>query len=163
MRKRMFRYDERDAYCCNNDKQSWDTKFDILDLNCHHRVDDDILEQDAKQVESTIQKSNELIVIKDSCDVKVKTTDTRAAVNLQAALQFAIAAVIDISVSGSDDDSKISQKLLQKIQVKQIHNQKTVIENSKGVKVKTKDTDLSVNIQLLAQILAALVARLDVK
>lgn len=162
MKRRAYHYDDCDSYSCNEDKKSSDRKFSALDPNCCHPMDDDTVEQDATQVESTVQKSNEWILVKDSCDVTVETTDTKAAVNLQAALQFAIAAVIDISVLSSDKDVRVSQELLQKIHVKQVNNQKTVIENSRGVKVRTTDIDLSINIQLLAQILAALVAKIDI-
>lgn len=169
--RRVYRYDDRETYDCNEkkhheceDRDYGYKKFSALDPDCCHPMDrhKGNVEQDARQIENTVQKSNELILVKDSCDITVETTDTQAAVNIQAALQFAIALVIDISVASSDKGSRITQELLQKINVKQANNQKTVIENSRGVKVTTTDTDVSVNVQLLAQILAALVARINI-
>ncbi|MBN6186185.1 spore coat protein [Aneurinibacillus sp. BA2021] len=148
---------------CYEDHDYQYKRFSALDPNCCHPMERKAnVDQEARQIENTVQKSNELIIVKDSCDVTVETTDTQAAVNIQAALQFAIALVIDISVASSDRSSRITQELLQKINVKQANNQKTVIENSRGVKVTTTDTDVSVNVQLLAQILAALVARINI-
>lgn len=130
---------------------------------CHHPLEHDAtVAQNAAQVSDTIQASDEVIVVRNSCDVKVTTRDTKAALNLQASLQFAIAAVISVSIVDGDVANEISQELFQKSFMKQTNHQRTLIENSKGVTVHTTDTDISVNIQLLAQILAALVAKLNV-
>jgi len=126
---------------------------------CGHNSD---VEQEASQVSKTIQASREAIIIKDSCDVEVRTTDTQAAVNLQVALQVAIALVISITIGDSDRAQAVTQDLMQKIKVKQVNHQKTIIEKSRGVRVTTTDTDVAVNIQVLLQVLLALVAKLDV-
>ncbi|MBP3951213.1 spore coat protein [Bacillus suaedae] len=122
---------------------------------------DDVV-QEAGQVSKTLQHSEELIFIKDSCDITVNTTDTKAAVQLQASLQAAIALVISISIADSDQAEEITQELLQSSKIKQISVQKTVIENSRNVEVTTTDTQIGVNIQLLLQILLALLVNLDI-
>lgn len=118
--------------------------------------------QDADQFQSINQFSDELIVIKDSCEVTVSTTDTKAAISLQAALQAAIMVVISISIADSATAERITQDLLQSSRIQQSTRQKTIIENSRGVSVTTTDTQVAVNIQLLLQLLLALVVELDV-
>lgn len=139
--------------------------WSALDSSSKHPMcnnNDDVVEQGAAQVSKTVQKSHEWIIIKDSCDVEVRSTDTQAAVNLQAALQVAVALVISISIADSTQAEAVTQDLLQKIKVKQVNHQRTLIENSRCVQVITTDTDVAVNIQVLLQVLLALVARLDV-
>jgi spore coat protein X len=140
-------------------------KFNALDPNCAHPWDNFCSgdeTQDADQTTKSLQASFEQIVIKDSCDVEVITTDTQAAINLQIALQAAIQLVISISIASSDQAEALTQELTQKLINKQVNRQQTYIENSRGVKVTTTDTDLAVNVQVLLQVLLALVARLDI-
>jgi len=120
------------------------------------------VEQEASQSIRNVQKSHELILVKDSCDVEVSTTDTKVALSIQAALQAALVAVISISLGSSSRAEAIVQDLMQKINVEQQNRQKILIENSKEVYVTTTDTFIAVNIQVLFQILLALVIRVDV-
>lgn len=118
--------------------------------------------QDAVQKSVIDQESDELIWIKDSCNVEVQSTDTQVAVSLQVGLQLAIALVISITIGDSDEAQAVSQELFQHLDSEQLNKQKILIENSKDVTVTTTDTDLSVNIQALLEVLVALVAKLDV-
>jgi len=127
----------------------------------HNNNSTDVL-QEADQFVSTEQKSFEWIIVKDSEDVEVHTTDTQAAVSLQLGIQAAIAAVLSITVGDSNQSKAVVQDLKQFMKTKQKNTQKTVIEGSKHVKVTTTDTDLAVNIQALLQILLAIVVKLDV-
>ncbi|WP_038085917.1 spore coat protein [Tumebacillus flagellatus] len=127
---------------------------------CHQH--EETVEQEAAQVSKTVQSSEEHIIIRDSCEVFVHTTDTKAAVNLQVALQLAVALVLSITIADSNDADRVAQELLQKVTVKQLSHQKTLIENSRNVKVTTTDTDVAVNIQVLLQLLVALIAKLDI-
>ncbi|RXI98668.1 spore coat protein [Anaerobacillus alkaliphilus] len=122
----------------------------------------DRIEQSAEQMNKEVQISEELIHIMNSCDVKVSTTDTKAAVSLQASLQAAIALIITISIADSSQAEKITQDLLQSTKIKQESIQKVVIDNSQGVNVTTTDTQVALNIQLLLQLLLALIVRLDI-
>nr|WP_232463430.1 spore coat protein [Tumebacillus avium] len=157
---------EEEIVMSENTEQRWSA----LDLEMEHTggrgrgsvLDDAIVEQEAEQLSDTDQFSGESIYIKDSCDVSVKTTDTQASVNLQAALQLAIALVLSISIADSNRAEGIAQDLLQRVQVRQENRQKLIIDNSKCVRVTTTDTDASVNIQVLVQVLLALVAKIDV-
>jgi spore coat protein X len=118
--------------------------------------------QDADQFAGTSQESNELIFIKDSCNICVHTTDTQAAVSLQVGLQLAIALVIRITILDSDKGENVVQDLLQHFDSEQSNKQKIIIENSKDINVITTDTDVAVNIQALLQVLVSLVAKLDI-
>lgn len=127
--------------------------------SCKKKAD---VEQEAVQLEYTEQDSDELIWIKDSCNIKVHTTDTQAAVSLQVALQLAIALVISITIGDSDQGQYVSQQLIQEMGTEQSNTQKIIINNSKDVNVTTTDTDVAVNVQALLQVLVALVAELDI-
>jgi spore coat protein X len=77
-------------------------------------------------------------------------------------LQLAIALVVSITIGDSDEGQAVAQELFQHLDADQTNKQKILIENSKDVTVTTTDTDLSVNIQALLQVLVALVVRLDI-
>ncbi|WP_106498597.1 spore coat protein [Lentibacillus sp. Marseille-P4043] len=124
-------------------------------------ADTDVTQDQSSQV-NNLQSSIESIVIKDSCDVDVSSTDTQAALNIQVALQAAIALVISISIADSSTGDAITQDLYAKLKSSQVNKQHTYIENSRGVNVTTRDTDIAVNAQLLLQVLIALVVRLDI-
>lgn len=94
--------------------------------------------------------------------MSVSTTDTKAALSLQASLQAIIAIIISISIADSSQAEKITQDLLQVAKVKQVTYQKTIIENSRNVDVTTTDTQVAVNIQLLLQLLLALTVKLEI-
>jgi len=137
-------------------------KWRALDHYCGAKDDGADEMQDADQIVKNDQKSYEWIIVKDSEEVHVKTTDTQASVSLQLGIQAAIAAVISITIGDSDQGKAVAQDIKQFIKTKQSNRQKTIIEHSKNVKVVTTDTDLAVNIQALLQVLVAIVAKLDV-
>ena len=118
--------------------------------------------EEAIQTDEIDQVSEEYIEIVDSADVQVTTTDTKAALSIQAALQAAIVVVVSISIADSEKADKITQELFQKSAIKQINRQKTFIKNSRNVTVTTTDTDIAVNIQILLQILLALLFKLNI-
>ncbi|MEW9677361.1 spore coat protein [Lentibacillus sp. L22] len=128
-------------------------------MNC---TGDSTVDQEQNSQVKNVQQSDECIVIKDSCDIDVKSTDTQAAVNIQVALQAAIALVISISIADSSTEDEITQDLFAKLKSSQVNKQQLYIENSRGVNVTTTDTDIAVNAQILLQVLIALVVRLEV-
>ncbi|WP_017754051.1 spore coat protein [Calidifontibacillus oryziterrae] len=117
--------------------------------------------QEADQLALNEQKSFEWIIVKDSEQVTVHSTDTQVAVSLQAAIQVAIAIVITLTLGDSQKGNAVVQDLKQFFKNKQRNTQKTVIHGSKNVEVITTDTQVAVNIQALLQILVAIVAKLD--
>ena len=94
--------------------------------------------------------------------IEVTTTDTKAALSIQAALQAAIVVIISISIADSEKADRVAQELFQKSSIKQINKQETVIRNSRNVTVTTTDTDIAVNVQILLQILLALLVKLNI-
>ncbi|KAA0806353.1 spore coat protein [Bacillus sp. AY2-1] len=118
--------------------------------------------EEAIQTDEIDQVSEEYIEIVDSADVQVTTTDTKAALSIQAALQAAIVVVVSISIADSEKADRVAQELFQKSSIKQINKQETVIRNSRNVTVTTTDTDIAVNVQILLQILLALLVKLNI-
>lgn len=139
-------------------KNRW-RALDHCDSN--HENNADVTQGPVQEV-STQQQSFEWIVVKDSEDVQVHTTDTQVALSLQAAIQVAIAIVISITVGDTEAGKAVVQDLKQFFRSKQRNTQKTIVQGSKGVKVTTTDTQIAVNIQALIQVLVAIVAKLDV-
>ncbi|MCI2256997.1 spore coat protein [Domibacillus sp. PGB-M46] len=130
--------------------------------NDRNKHEDAEVVQDGVQKSFIDQESDELVWIKDSCNVEVQSTDTQAAVSLQVGLQLAIALVVSITIGDSDEGKSVAQELFQQFDAEQTNKQKVVIDNSKDVRITTTDTDLAVNIQALLQVLVALVVKLDV-
>ncbi|MBY7142199.1 spore coat protein [Virgibacillus sp. NKC19-3] len=130
--------------------------------HCDDVEDNAPADQEGEQTVSTEQVSDEWIIIKDSEGVDVVTTDTKAAVSLQLGIQAAIAAVISISIADADQADRITQDLNQISRTRQSNRQKTIVEKSKNVEITTTDTDIAVNIQLLIQVLVAIVVSLDI-
>ncbi|MBP1968459.1 spore coat protein X [Virgibacillus natechei] len=118
--------------------------------------------QDGGQSVSEQQISNEWIIIKDSEGVDVTSTDTQAAVSLQVGIQAAIEAIINISIGSGDESEGVTQDLRQIARTRQVNHQKTIIEQSQNVEISTVNTDVIVNIQLLIQVLVAIVVSLDI-
>jgi spore coat protein X len=136
-------------------------KWKALD-SCDTKSTEADVMQDANQVVTSTQNSFEWIIVKDSEGVDIQTTDTQIALSLQAAIQVAIAIVISITIGDTDKGNAVVQDLKQFFRNKQRNSQKTVIKGSKGITVTTTDTQVSVNIQALLQILVTIVAKLDV-
>ncbi|MBM7604038.1 spore coat protein X [Metabacillus crassostreae] len=124
--------------------------------------DDATVSQSADQVNETDQISSETIIVRDSCDITVNSTDTQVAVSLQVALQVAIALVINLTIADSNRAEQVTQQLLQQTDTTQLNKQKLIIENSRDVNVTTTDTDVAISLQVLLQILIALVVNIDI-
>ncbi|OUB89724.1 spore coat protein [Bacillus wiedmannii] len=131
-------------------------------INSYSFIKNANLLEEAIQTDEIDQVSEEYIEIVDSADVQVTTTDTKAALSIQAALQAAIVVVVSISIADSEKADKITQELFQKSSIKQINRQRTLIKNSRNVSVTITDTDIAVNIQILLQVLLALLVKLNI-
>ncbi|MFP7224540.1 spore coat protein [Priestia filamentosa] len=146
---RFDKFDKKNNNCCDSSCG-----------NCGN--DADGIFQDAIQKSDIGQGSDELIIIRDSCDVTVTSTDTQIALSLQVALQVAIAIVINIAILDDVQAEDITNRLLQKSAISQMNRQKVLIEGSQDVTVSTTDTDVAISIQLLIQLLVAVVVQLDI-
>ncbi|MBN6205209.1 spore coat protein [Ralstonia pickettii] len=118
--------------------------------------------QDGGQYGFMDQESAELIWVKESCNITVNSTDTQAAISLQAGIQLAIALVLNISIADAGQRDAVSQELMQQFNTTQTNKQKVFIYNTKDAVVTTQDTDVAINIQALLQVLLALVLLVDI-
>ncbi|MEW4267106.1 spore coat protein [Priestia aryabhattai] len=135
-------------------------KWCALESASHPIFSDNI--QESEQKEKAFQFSEEDILIYDSENVEINTTDTKIGLSIQAALQAAIVVILTISLGSSAQADKVAQELFQKSSIKQINKQRTIVKNSRNVKVTTTDTDIAANIQILIQLLVALLIKLDI-
>ncbi|MED3981912.1 MULTISPECIES: spore coat protein [Priestia] len=137
-------------------------KWRALDHCENKRFSGEDIFQEAEQIAKTEQLSFEKIIVKDSEGVRVHTTDTQVAATIQAALQVAIAVVVRITIGDSEQADGVLEELKQVSSIKQKNAQKTIIENSTNIRVTTTDTDVAVNLQLLLQVLVAILVSLDI-
>lgn len=114
------------------------------------------IENESKQITKELQKIEETIIIRDSCDVEVLVKDKQFALSLQAALQAIIVAILYEYVGNYEKTREISQELFQLAIQKQITKQRFIVSHSKNVKIKSFDEQVEVNIQILVQLLVAL-------
>ena len=161
----------RECNKCSRDRQNESSKrpqteFNYSDSkfsnNNFSNNNDAFVLQDASQYSFMDQESAELIWVKESCNITVTSTDTQAAVSLQAGLQLAIALVINISIADSSQRDAVAQEMMQQFSLSQTNKQKIFIYNTKDAVVTTQDTDLAINIQALLQVLLALVLLIDI-
>jgi spore coat protein X len=120
------------------------------------------VDQFAAQLDETNQGIYECLVIKDSVNVNVSRTATQASLNVQAALQLALTLVLSMSIDSSETADKVSEELLEATYVHQNRISTINVENSANINVISTSTDISANVQLLLQVLLALVAKLDI-
>ncbi|GAB4075117.1 spore coat protein [Barrientosiimonas marina] len=120
------------------------------------------IDQNAVQSAAAQQTSDEWIIIKDSENIDVTTTDRQTAVSLQLGIEAAITAVIQIAIADSTQARDIKNSFKQVAKTKQANRQKTIVEQSKDVEITTEDTDIAVNVQIMLQVLLAVVASLDI-
>ena len=127
----------------------------------HYYDDEDVL-QDFDQVSVTKQTSEEVIIVRDSCDINVSSVDAQVAASIQVAVQTAIITITNISIADGDLADRVTQDLLQAATHKQTNRQKLVIENSRNVTVSTIDADISIAIQTLTQTLVATIVAIGI-
>ena len=157
----------QEVYRAKIDNTNNNNRWNALDPNSVHPMslcfkdNEDVDQQNVQKVKE-FQFSEEWIFIKDSCDVDVETTDTKLALSLVASLNAFITAVIEISILSSEDVEEVKQSIFQSTGIKQVNIQKTIIENSRDVKVHTTDTNIALNLQILLQIALALLINLDI-
>lgn len=123
---------------------------------------DAVVDQEATQKNVTRQHSEEWIIIKDSEDVNVITTDIQAAASLQVGIEAALALVLRLAILDSNQAEDVLQDFNQVTRTRQSNRQKTIVEKSKNIDITTLDTDIAINLQLLVQLLLAIIATLDI-
>jgi spore coat protein X len=99
--------------------------------------------------------------IKNSHNIKIQLSDNQSANSLQLSLHLAIALILNIISDTTNSDDLVIQKPIQQSIIK-ADKQSIVIENSRDITIITNDTDLTSNIQLLLQVLVALLVQIDI-
>lgn len=122
---------------------------------------DQVVSQYQNSISDIEQRSREAIFVLNSKDITVTSTDTKVAASLQVALQVAIAIVINISIADSERAKEVTEELLGFSRIEQASKQLIVVDGSESVSVSTTDTDVAASIQVLLQILIALVGQLN--
>src|SRR5690625_7716187 len=106
------------------------TKWRALD-HCDDTGQSDETElQEGEQVVDTQQDSFEWIIIKDSEDINVTTSDTQAAVSLELGIQVAIGVVLSIAIGNSNQADQVVKDLTQVTRNRQSNRQKTKIRRA---------------------------------
>ncbi|MED4278595.1 carboxypeptidase regulatory-like domain-containing protein, partial [Priestia megaterium] len=99
--------------------------------------------------------------IKNSHNIKIQLSDNQSANSLQLSLHLAIALILNIISDTTDSDDLVIQESIQQSIIK-ADKQSIVIENSRDITIITNDTDLTANIQILLQILVAILIQIDI-
>ena len=119
------------------------------------------IHESASQYSFNRQSQNETLFIANSSDVLVITAQIQAAVSVQVAIQLAIALVLSIVIFDEPQSKAIYEELMQLTSTTQSMRQQTGIVDSHDVLVINVDLEASVQIQILLQILLALVVEFE--
>ncbi|PJZ00016.1 spore coat protein [Bacillus vallismortis] len=133
-------------------------KFDACcNKKCKHD-DNAFIDQDLAQANINKQLSDETIIIRDSCDINVTSTDVQVVASVLNAINSAVVVASLTSIADGVIAELVAQDLLQITANKQVNRQKLVIENSRGVNVTTVDADIAVLISTAVNTLVAVLA-----
>ncbi|MBM7605557.1 spore coat protein X [Metabacillus crassostreae] len=161
MKAKQYEWVKSNSKSCHSINN--DSYQEVVDINSDHFFEDsEVVSHGGNQVSETEQISSEAIIVRDSCDIEVSSTDTQVAASLQVGIQIAIALVINLTIADTDRAEKVTQQLLQEADIKQLNKQKLVIENSRDVNITTTDTDVAISLQVMLQILIALLVNIDI-
>ncbi|AUZ38115.1 MULTISPECIES: spore coat protein CotX [Bacillus] len=127
--------------CCNNNGFGNDNAF---------------IDQDLAQANLNKQVSDETIIIRDSCDINVSSTDVQAVTSVVTALNAAVVTATLTSIADGVIAELVAQDLLQLTANKQVNRQKLLIECSRGVNVTTVDADIATLISTATNTLVAI-------
>ena len=139
------------------------TSFNVVNArfpSLFNREDTNIFES-ADQVQLTRQSQNENLWIVNSSDVLVVTAQIQAAISVQIAIQLAIALVLSIIIADEAESKSIYEELIQLTATSQSMRQQTGIVDSHDILVINVDLEASAQIQILLQILLALVVEFE--
>ncbi|RXF79826.1 spore coat protein [Bacillus subtilis] len=104
---------------------------------------DAFIDQDAIQANLNKQISDEIIIIRDSCDVNVTSVDTQTVNQLLTLVSTFAVVTTTLVIDDAVLAELVSQDLLQLVANKQVNRQKLLIENSRCVNVTTIDQDVA--------------------
>ncbi|WP_067620030.1 spore coat protein [Alicyclobacillus acidiphilus] len=108
------------------------------------------------------QASYVTVIVKDSAEVQVETADFQAALALQLTLQLALALILSVAIADDATYTRVVNDIVSRIQEVQLLRRVIRIEGSYNVRVRVLATELAFNLQLLLQLMATIVAQLEV-
>ncbi|ARW06245.1 MULTISPECIES: spore coat protein CotX [Bacillus] len=114
------------------------------------------IDQDLAQANLNKQVSDETIIIRDSCDINVSSTDVQAVTSVVTALNAAVVTATLTSIADGVIAELVAQDLLQLTANKQVNRQKLLIECSRGVNVTTVDADIAALVSTATNTLVAI-------
>ncbi|MEN8701563.1 spore coat protein [Bacillus infantis] len=163
-----YRPKVEDVYCESNaaGASCHNSGWNALDPSSSHPMG--IFDSSDRDVKDVVQGTNmgqfsrESIVLKNCLNVEVNSSETQVAASLQAALVVAIVIVINISIADGGQAERITEDLLQFTQINQSNRQSVYIENAKDCTVNLEDTQVALTLNLLIQVLLALVVELEI-
>lgn len=132
------------------------TRFPVINFGSGTRI-----AESADQRSFASQSQNENLMIINSSDVAVITAQIQAAISVQVAIQFALAFVLSIVIADDARRKEIYEELMQLTATSQSMRQQTGIVDSHDILVVNVDLEASVQIQILLQILLALIAEFE--
>ncbi|ADM37242.1 spore coat protein CotX [Bacillus spizizenii ATCC 6633 = JCM 2499] len=118
--------------------------------------DNAFINQDLAQANLNKQVSDETIIIRDSCDINVTSTDVQAVTSVVTAINAAVVTATLTSIADGVIAELVAQDLLQLTANKQVNRQKLLIECSRGVNVSTVDVDIAALVSTATNTLIAI-------
>jgi spore coat protein X len=115
--------------------------------------DSAIFDQDGVQFADTDQSIKELIFIKDSCDVRIRSEQEQFAATINIGVNLIISLLNIILDDGVD---LVTQELLQVSKTTQSSKQKVVIINCKDVDISLEDENTAATLNLFLNIFVAI-------
>lgn len=120
--------------------------------------DNAFIDQNLAQANLNKQVSDETIIIRDSCDINVSSTDVQAVTSVVTAVNATVLTVALTSIADGVIAELVAQDLLQLSANKQVNRQKLLIECSRGVNITTVDADIATLVSTATNTLVALLA-----
>lgn len=117
---------------------------------------DAFVDQDVIQAHLNRQISEEMIVIRDSCDVNVQSIDQQALTSVFVSINALVVVVVLAVITDETLAELVAQDLLQLTESKQLNRQKILIDNSRCVNVTTLDQDAATLVTVLINALVAI-------
>ncbi|MCO8147552.1 spore coat protein [Bacillus subtilis] len=120
------------------------------------------IDQDSIQAHLNRQISEEMIVIRDSCDVNVQSVDQQAISSVFVAINALVVVAITATIADEALAELVAQDVLQLTESKQLNRQKILIDNSRCVNVTTLDQDAATLVSILINALVAIFVAVNI-
>lgn len=133
-----------------------------LDKEPYCPSEGDQIVESVLQTEYSEQGTYVTVIVRDSAQVEILNSDFQAALSLQVTLQLALAIILSVAIADDAAYTRILNEIVDRIHEVQLTRRVIEIENSYNVQVQVVATELAFNLQLLLQLMLAIVAKLEV-